>query len=210
MRGVFMNVRGEKKGISKEAKRNAILESATIMFGDKGFFQTKMEDIGRYSKIPKGTIYEYFPSKESLFVECCKYAFDVLMKNTVERMSNIDNANSFMEKFLRSHARVIVFLPPQYMKVFVQIWQYALWNPKAEILQVVEYMFVYIRETVKSFIEKDIEDGVLNRSVDVDVVVKLILGYVDSVTLEWLYSNGEIDIESELMRMWSLIVKGMG
>lgn len=48
-------------------KREAILKAAAEVFGKKGFHKAKIEDIAQEAGIGKGTVYEYFSSKEQLF-----------------------------------------------------------------------------------------------------------------------------------------------
>jgi len=52
-----------------KSKREVILDVAADVFASKGFYRTKMEDIAEKANIGKGTIYEYFSSKNELFKE---------------------------------------------------------------------------------------------------------------------------------------------
>lgn len=53
--------------VDKEAKKEEILSAAAAVFAEKGFSNTKMEDISKRAEIGKGTLYEYFRSKDDLF-----------------------------------------------------------------------------------------------------------------------------------------------
>ncbi|NLK01377.1 MAG: TetR/AcrR family transcriptional regulator [Clostridia bacterium] len=50
-----------------EEKRDSILQAAAKVFSKKGFYQARIEDISREAGVGKGTVYEYFSSKEALF-----------------------------------------------------------------------------------------------------------------------------------------------
>lgn len=52
---------------AKEEKRKFIIETAATVFAKYGFHKTVMQDISNEAKIGKGTIYEYFATKEELF-----------------------------------------------------------------------------------------------------------------------------------------------
>lgn len=54
------------------AKRRQILQAAAEVFAVKGFYGAKIEDIAQAAHIGKGTVYEYFRSKEQLFAELIK------------------------------------------------------------------------------------------------------------------------------------------
>ncbi|WP_035852107.1 TetR/AcrR family transcriptional regulator [Deefgea rivuli] len=51
-----------------EAKRAQILSGARLMFMEHGFASTSVEKIAKAAGVSKGTIYNYFDSKEILFV----------------------------------------------------------------------------------------------------------------------------------------------
>ena len=54
---------------AKSSKRQAIIEAGVKVFSQKGFHDTRMEEIAVAAGIGKGTIYEYFTSKSHLFQE---------------------------------------------------------------------------------------------------------------------------------------------
>jgi AcrR family transcriptional regulator len=53
----------------KEKARRSIIESAAQVFTEKGYHKTKMDDIAEKLGVSKGAIYQYFKSKEQIFVE---------------------------------------------------------------------------------------------------------------------------------------------
>jgi AcrR family transcriptional regulator len=57
----------------KEQARERIIEHALNMFSKRGYYHTRMTDIASDMGVSKGAIYEYFKSKEQLFVEALKY-----------------------------------------------------------------------------------------------------------------------------------------
>jgi AcrR family transcriptional regulator len=52
----------------KEERRRAILERAEVLFRERDFDEIKMTDLAAGLGLAKGTLYLYFPSKESLFL----------------------------------------------------------------------------------------------------------------------------------------------
>ena len=51
----------------KEQKRKRIIESAAKLFSQKSYHEVMMEDVAKLSSIAKGTVYNYFDSKEELY-----------------------------------------------------------------------------------------------------------------------------------------------
>jgi AcrR family transcriptional regulator len=60
----------------RDAKRQAILDTAYRLFSTQGFDGTSVSQITAEVGGSKATIYSHFPSKEELFVECMTAAVD--------------------------------------------------------------------------------------------------------------------------------------
>ncbi len=63
----FNHISPAKTRAQKEHRANHILESALVLFVEKGFSATRLEDVARHAGISKGTLYLYFENKEALF-----------------------------------------------------------------------------------------------------------------------------------------------
>lgn len=83
-----------------KGKREDILKAATEVFGSKGFYRANMVDIAEVAGIGKGTIYEYFKSKDSLFIEVVKYNAalhgQMLEQQVSSQKTFIDKIRSFI------------------------------------------------------------------------------------------------------------------
>lgn len=51
-----------------DTKRRAILEAAFAVVCEKGYYETKVEDIARRAGVAKGTVYLYFRDKADLYI----------------------------------------------------------------------------------------------------------------------------------------------
>jgi AcrR family transcriptional regulator len=64
-----------------EQTKERIIKSAIKLFADKGFHETKVEDIALESGVAKGTVYLYFKSKEEIMDTCLEFIFSEASKN---------------------------------------------------------------------------------------------------------------------------------
>ncbi len=53
--------------VEKASKREMILTAAREIFGEKGYHSTTSEEIAKKAGVGKGTIYQYFESKQDIF-----------------------------------------------------------------------------------------------------------------------------------------------
>lgn len=51
--------------------KEAILEAAVAAFASAGFAATTMGDISTAAQVGKGTVYQHWPTKEDLLLDCC-------------------------------------------------------------------------------------------------------------------------------------------
>ena len=69
--------------IEHTGKRQILVEAAAQVFSKQGFANTRVSDISQHAGVGKGTVYEYFSSKEELF-------FAVFQWLNVEIRSRVD------------------------------------------------------------------------------------------------------------------------
>ncbi|ACB85507.1 TetR/AcrR family transcriptional regulator [Natranaerobius thermophilus] len=62
-------------------KKRQIIKAATQVFAEKGYHDTKIDEIAREADVAKGSVYLYFQSKEDLFIE--------MMKDGVKRYKDV-------------------------------------------------------------------------------------------------------------------------
>jgi AcrR family transcriptional regulator len=85
--GVVMKVR-------TEARREAIVEAAALLFQEVGYERASMNELTKRLGGSKATLYGYFPSKESLFVEVVRSVATVHLSEAVAQLAGPDARTS--------------------------------------------------------------------------------------------------------------------
>ncbi len=83
-----MNNAPKRRSLTPEARRKSIMDAALAVFTQKGFANARIEDIARHAGIGKGTVYLYFPDKESLFKSLISEALGPLLKTAHARLED--------------------------------------------------------------------------------------------------------------------------
>ncbi|MBB4123533.1 TetR/AcrR family transcriptional regulator [Martelella radicis] len=81
-----MNKAPKRRSLAPEARRKSIMDAALAVFTQKGFANARIEDIARHAGIGKGTVYLYFPDKESLFKSLISEALGPLLMTAHARL----------------------------------------------------------------------------------------------------------------------------
>lgn len=96
-------------------KDQVILLAAITAFMEKGFADTSIQDIATIAGIGKGTIYDYYQTKDDLFIQALRFQasqVDQLAQDVVANQKSFyDKINSLLDFVLRSettaHVRMI-------------------------------------------------------------------------------------------------------
>ncbi|MFH0780978.1 MAG: TetR/AcrR family transcriptional regulator [Pseudomonadota bacterium] len=96
--------------ITQEAKRQnrqKILETAATLFNEQGYEKTTTRDISKACGMAKGTIFNYFPSKETLAMTMVAEAMEEGRQTYLKRRSGAENLLEDLFLFVASELRAL-------------------------------------------------------------------------------------------------------
>ena len=169
-------------------KREAIIAAAERIFSRKGFFQAKVEEIAAEAGVGKGTVYEYFSSKEDVFKEMVIHItqdikLDFLGKDdfasSTEEIKKIIEENL---KFVRKHKSMARMLMQEHMTVSDEVFQY-MKEIKNEGLKSLEDIIV-----------DGIKKGEFRQDINSMVTAHLILGAIMSLSGDIIQGDDAISV----------------
>jgi AcrR family transcriptional regulator len=142
--------------------RQAILDAALDLFGDRGFFGTTLRDVAERVGVRDSAIYNYFPSKESLFQALIALDHD----SRHERISAaLDDPSSDPRQVLERLAHQILddFATPRQQQLFRILMSDGLRLARAGRLNLVDRIGsgrTRIRDAMRAFIDRGwLRDG---------------------------------------------------
>ena len=95
------NVKEERR----REKRNRILDEAGKLFVENGIESTKIIDIAKAAGVAKGTVYEYFESKEDIVIEWMNGTFGEFRSSIQEKLSHEKSTVSKLRVFVEYSAQ---------------------------------------------------------------------------------------------------------
>ena len=90
----------EKKETKKEKKREKIIEAAAELFSHRSYHEVMMEDVAKLTDVAKGTVYNYFTSKEELYFSIMKIRMEKLINSVKEKISSESNSINSLHSFI--------------------------------------------------------------------------------------------------------------
>ncbi|MEN6410854.1 MAG: TetR/AcrR family transcriptional regulator [Anaerolineaceae bacterium] len=88
---------GSRMERKKEETRQRIVQTAMTLFEQNGVADTTMEQIAAAADIAKGTLYNYFPSKEFIIHTFMQRSFQTKYAERVQRMREISDTRGRMK-----------------------------------------------------------------------------------------------------------------
>jgi AcrR family transcriptional regulator len=100
MSGATRPTQERRKRMPRAERERQMVEVAEEIFADRGFLATSMDDVAEQVGVSKPMIYEYFGSKEGLFVACIRSARTELLNVTLKSVEGVTSAEEAMRRGL--------------------------------------------------------------------------------------------------------------
>ncbi len=172
--------------IDKEAKKARILQAAMQVFAEKGVAKTKMTDIALAAGIGKGTIYEYFRSKEEIFAE----AFNAVTQQTLFHLQQVvqepGDAVNKLHRLLEISLAEFIEQGEHFLEIMMDFWAEGVRNRELELMPNIDLKAIY--HQYRTAIMQVLEEGIRQkrfRPMDTQIVASLILAAIDGLLLQW-------------------------
>ena len=162
----------EEKIKRKERKRERMLEVAAELFSKKNYHEVMMDDVARLTDVAKGTVYNYFSSKEELYFSIMSSKLENLnssLKNKIaSEISIIDSLHTYvihLYMFMMKYQNFFLMYQKEYM------------NAQNEFCDELRGMSDELKSILSDVIYKGKRENQF-RDVDESFVVKLVLGSI--------------------------------
>lgn len=88
-------------------KRDLILYSASEVFAQKGYHDANIIEIANHAAIGKGTIYEYFDSKMTLYLEVIKFNIERYLTRIRNQVLSKTNFDEMLHAYIICHTEIL-------------------------------------------------------------------------------------------------------
>ncbi len=175
----------------KLKKRDAIIKSAIEIFGQKGFYNAKIGDIAKKSKVADGTVYLYFKNKDDLMIQAMKELLHEKLDRMKRNLSVEKRGVKKLYKFYKMHAEMLTNDIDVARFITVELRQCKEFYEKyPEFTPINEYI-----DFVEDIIKQAIEEGDIVRSIDPRIYAMMFLGTLDFVVTQWVLDKNEISLD---------------
>lgn len=174
--------------IADPNRKKDILLAATTVFSQNGYAGTRIADVAKAAGIGKGTIYEYFSSKEALFFA----TFEQLMMDMGQQMANIAaNTTGSASKRLVETADAVMraWIPSlDLYGLVLEFWSATTASPdRRRFKTAFQTGYSEARKIVSTLIQEGIRENNFRSEIDPEALASAIIGSWDALLLQaWL------------------------
>jgi uroporphyrinogen-III synthase len=188
----------------KNHKRERIIEAASRLFSENSFHEVMMEDVARMASIAKGTLYNYFASKEDLYFSIMLTRMTNLISSLKARIKEEATAVESLHSFVIHNYMFMV----KYSCFFIMFQKDNL-NAQSSSCSEFRERKTELNDALKEIISEGVKENVFFTS-DPEFAAQVVLGSIYAAVgraVAGSYTKDEITDERE--RLFDFILKGL-
>ena len=194
------------KIVDKEQKKKDIALASIEIFSEKGFEKTRMEDVAKAAGVGKGTIYEYFQTKDELMEFAVASLFEGmagdLMPNAEAPVSATELLISMLEKSVEA-IKQIGFAYRFFLEYMIRI------SRKDAMETFIGEMLTEYRCFLAGLLRQGMETGEFRKDIDPFETAASIAAWVDGAVFHWYTLPNTVSLEVMGKRFIDTILVGL-
>ncbi len=190
-------------------KKNMIITSATQVFASRGYSGTLMKQVAKAAGIGKGTIYEYFQSKEDLFFA----VFEHLMAESSDQLTAIahESSGSVADRLQRLATLLIRtwMAKLDHYALVMEFWSAtANRSCRQRFKAAFQSGYADFRRSIGALLQKGMDEKEFSADIDPEKIAAALIGSWDALLLQaWL--DPDFDPLAASREHMGMVLKGM-
>ncbi len=197
---------------SRKERKEQIILAAAGMFAEKGYANTLVAEVASAADIGKGTVYEYFRSKDDLFFTVFEYFVEQTRRVAEEAL--VGAAGKDAAGKLVAYSRAIIAWMAGHRHIYtlsLEFWAASV-SASPELRDRFEgsFMETYeaFRKIVADIIQEGMDSGMFQKRVDPRAIASGIMGAWDGLGLQSMFDPA-FDIEKTAEAYIKLVINGL-
>ena len=198
------------KIVDKEEKKQEILKAAMRVFAQNGVVQTKMADIAEAAAIGKGTIYEYFRSKEDIFAEAYSHIFLETEKRITAVLESPIQPEEKLRMLMAVTLEALLGDGGEFAGIMMAFWSEGIRNKNERIIKIIDLKRIYsdYRVIIAGILEEGMRKGQF-REMDTFMTASVIIGAMDGLLLQCIMDPKAFAPEKAMEVLFDIFLRGI-
>jgi AcrR family transcriptional regulator len=196
------------KVVDKKEKKNQILEAAVRVFANKGVNSATISDIAEAADVGKGTIYEYFKSKDEIITAGFHFFMGQVDESVQRRLFHLQDPLERLFAYFEAWSEVLDSELLSYIEVVIDFWAEGLRRKDTALTMNLTEMYQEFRASLESLLDECIDKGCI-KAVDSRIVASILLGTLDGLLLQWILDRSVFDIKEAIEILPRILIDGI-
>lgn len=201
------------KFVDKEQKIKEIAQAALKLFAQKGYAGTNVGQIAKSAGIGKGTIYEYFETKEDIFIAAIMEWISQFEFQLSAHLEKIDDPVQRLFAVAEMTVKWVDPLDPATMRLSLEILQQSLMEGGVIFKQhhLINKCHAGLRRMVMDILLDGISRGIFQPEIarDAETIANNLLACLDGISLHSLFSRNDFDLKSQIDFYMQNLINGI-
>jgi TetR/AcrR family fatty acid metabolism transcriptional regulator len=194
--------------VDKQKKRQEIMEAAIAVFSKTGYHRAKIKDIADEAGVGKGTVYEYFRTKEDLFFQAGEFLF----ANYIESQKLSLDAVADPKEKIRTLVSTMLenaALWTGMMYLTIDMWSEMDRKGEEDKLRlVVKNMVMEMADMLSQYVREGQEQGFF-KPLDPRLMSRVVLASLDGLVFQLLVNREAFDTKAMADTLTEILLEGM-
>ena len=171
-----MNMKQSRRELNKIQCRRRILNASRLLFSSDGYDSTTIEAVAAQAEVSKATLYNYFPSKDSLLLGIAEAELNEVHQLLQNELAAVPSAVDKLRRVLRTFVDQSLDCPPLSRKITYlnSCEESDLYAARLEMLQL-----------LRRLAEEGLARGEFRRDVSAGELVDLFMGVYLVAQFQW-------------------------
>jgi len=188
--------------MNKRSKKNAILESATKIFSEKGFVDATISEIARRAGLASSGIYIYYENKEGILFTIIENFLAKSISGLKEHLQGIQGAENKLRKAIWFHCKSYSGNKSE-IKIVLESRSYPRFYKSTAYNALKKYAGI-----ITDIINEGMADGTFNSLSSAMILRDMILGTVDHIAINWTLKNAPNSLD-QAEKLYDLVMRAV-
>jgi len=203
------------KIVNREEKRREIFEAAMVLFAQKGVARTTIQQIADAAGIGKGTIDEYFKSKDDILATSFDYIKEESEALIAKKIQNTSDPVQKLTAFIEGILSFFQTFPENMSEILLVFWAEGILNSPRDAVEGgnqqfdLRSMYEDYNDFVTSILEDGKSEGMFRKDIDSYALAAAMIGAIDGLMLQWVLLKDRIDMEKSSRQLVEVFLQGI-
>ncbi len=195
--------------VDKEQKKTEIARMAMEIFARKGFEKATIQEIAEEGGIGKGTIYQYFKTKEEILAEVSREMFSEMEKALGAALLR---STGPVEK-LKSIVQTMLGVAPRYESSFIiymELWRLSLSSHRySEFIEIFKDFLNNMKMVIAEIFEEGKRKGIFMADVDSEALAMSFFATLDGIYIYSMFFQENFNLRGVTDEFMKNFLKGL-